>query len=343
MIKNSLIFVLVLIIVVGTAVFAIHYVRAQQEPITATVTATVKIELCGDGVAEGSEECDQLDLKSQTCIGLGYSAGSLSCTAACALDTSGCTTETPTPAGGGGGVFRRAKVVLQGKAYSSAKITILKDGQVVKVITADSQANFKSQIINLTTGTYTFGVWAEDNKGRKSVIVTFTKSVISGKTAVIGSIFLPPTVELEKNSLKKGETLNISGQTAPEGEISIFINSERIEEVVKKIKAERDGTWFYAFDTSILKDGSYTIRAKAALGGDLSSSYSKVLSFNIGKGVPFGKIYLNSDLNGDNKVNLVDFSIMMYYWGTDNAYCDQNGDGEVNLPDFSIMMYCWTG
>ncbi len=47
------------------------------------------------------------------------------------------------------------------------------------------------------------------------------------------------------------------------------------------------------------------------------------------------------DLNCDNDINLVDFSILMYYWGTDSQAADISLDGLVNLTDFSIMMYYW--
>jgi len=46
---------------------------------------------CGDGTANGSEACDGQDLDGQTCISLGFpSGGTLSCTDACAFDTSAC-------------------------------------------------------------------------------------------------------------------------------------------------------------------------------------------------------------------------------------------------------------
>ena len=49
------------------------------------------------------------------------------------------------------------------------------------------------------------------------------------------------------------------------------------------------------------------------------------------------------DLNGDGKVNLVDFSIMLAHWGTNYAPADLNGDGTVDLPDLSILLFNWTG
>lgn len=253
----------------------------------------------------------------------------------------------PTPSsggggGGGGGGWSppSTKVILQGKAYPDAEITILKDGQVIIVITADPQANFKVELTTLTAGTYTFGVWAEDKDGRRSITFTFTVSITSGTITTVGGIFLPPTIELEKTSVNKGEILNILGQTAPQSEVSIHIESP--EAIIKKTTADSEGDWDYPFDTTPLEEGSHTVRAKAGTAEGLLSSYSNVLAFDIGKGIP-GVIGEQADLNGDGKVNLVDFSILLYWWGRANDLADQNNNGVVDLADFSIMMYWWTG
>jgi len=47
---------------------------------------------CGNGVKEGSEQCDGGQLGGQTCVGLGYDQGALGCSPSCTLDTSGCET-----------------------------------------------------------------------------------------------------------------------------------------------------------------------------------------------------------------------------------------------------------
>lgn len=49
---------------------------------------------CGDGVAEGTEECDGDDLGNATCVGEGFDGGELGCNpTTCTFDTSGCTTD----------------------------------------------------------------------------------------------------------------------------------------------------------------------------------------------------------------------------------------------------------
>lgn len=47
------------------------------------------------------------------------------------------------------------------------------------------------------------------------------------------------------------------------------------------------------------------------------------------------------DINADNRVNLVDFSILLYHWGTSFVGTDFNTDGKVNLTDFSILLSNW--
>jgi hypothetical protein len=58
----------------------------------------------------------------------------------------------------------------------------------------------------------------------------------------------------------------------------------------------------------------------------------------------------HGDINKDGSINIVDCSILMYYWNQTecsitNNYChcaDLNKDGKVDLQDFSIMLYYWT-
>jgi hypothetical protein len=51
---------------------------------------------CGNGVQEGSEDCDGSDLGGRTCQDLGFTGGTLACGGGCTFDTSSCT-NTPPP------------------------------------------------------------------------------------------------------------------------------------------------------------------------------------------------------------------------------------------------------
>jgi len=246
-------------------------------------------------------------------------------------------------AGGGGGGAPPSyenKVILSGKAYPFAKITILMDGRVLDLATADNLANFKKEISNLTPGVYTFSIWAEDKEGRRSITLSFAVTILQGVTTNVSGIFLPPTIELNKVNLNKGEILNIFGQTAPEAKVTISIESPNpIELIASAIKT---GDWQYLFNTSPLSEDRHTVRAKAEALDGLKSSFSTVLAFYIGK-YQESEVCPGADFNKDGRVNLIDFSIMLYWWGKYNPCVDLNHDGIVNLPDFSILMYYWTG
>lgn len=53
----------------------------------------------------------------------------------------------------------------------------------------------------------------------------------------------------------------------------------------------------------------------------------------------------NADFNCDNRVNSIDFSILLYYWKATppfgNASTDMNHDGKIDSVDFSILLYWW--
>lgn len=47
------------------------------------------------------------------------------------------------------------------------------------------------------------------------------------------------------------------------------------------------------------------------------------------------------DLNGDNKVNISDMSILLSAWGKNNAAADLNKSGKVDISDLSILLSHW--
>lgn len=59
----------------------------------ASCMLVVSSSYCGDGVANGGEECDGADLDGGTCAGEGFDGGSLACDAACSYNTGACTFE----------------------------------------------------------------------------------------------------------------------------------------------------------------------------------------------------------------------------------------------------------
>jgi len=62
-----------------------------------TTTVTIAISRCGDSQIDGLEDCEGLDLNSQTCSSLGFSGGELACDSSCHFDIHDCIVPSPTP------------------------------------------------------------------------------------------------------------------------------------------------------------------------------------------------------------------------------------------------------
>ncbi|MBX4187001.1 MAG: fibronectin type III domain-containing protein [Candidatus Doudnabacteria bacterium] len=259
----------------------------------------------------------------------------------------------PPPGGGGGGPAPppppgptgTAAITLKGLASPGATVFVLKDGAVAATTTADPTAGFSVTLSNLGTAIYSFTLYGEDVKGVRTSTTSFIQSVTNGVASTVDNIFLGPSIAVDHSIVKQGDTLNIFGYTAPVTDVTIFTNSS--QQVINKVKAAANGAWFQAFNTTVLELGSHTTRSQSAK-ENMLSIYSNTLEFQVGdKSVAItpGECK-RSDFNCDGRVNLTDFSILLYFWNQSNPSnprVDVNKDGVADLVDFSIMLYDWTG
>lgn len=254
--------------------------------------------------------------------------------------------------GGGGYIAPITSVVFTGRAYPKSTITLLKDAQIAATTIAGSDANFQISISGLSGGNYIFSVYSEDNKGIRSSLLTFPVSVTAGAITNVSGIFISPTIAVDKSEVKRGDDIAIFGQSAPQADMIISVNSE--EEFFGKTISDKDGIYLYNFDTSLIDYGTHNTKSKASIGNQLVSGWSYLVGFKVGTknvaAAPVAKCPPKADLNNDCKVNLVDFSIAAYWYkrtlSTDFKKIEKeqlNGDGKINLIDFSIMAYYWTG
>jgi len=97
-----------------------------------------------------------------------------------------------------------------------------------------------------------------------------------------------------------------------------------------------------------LEAGSHVAKSKSAVGGEISQ-YSNAISFAVeDKNVAAPTTTKKSskgDFSGDGRINLVDFSILSFWYKRPSppVKYDLNGDGKVDIRDFSIMASSWTG
>ncbi len=342
-------FVLIIIIFLITSVFFIYKIKSASVNVTA-----IKPGICGNNIKEINEECDGPDLGGQTCTSLGYSGGTLTCNSNCTFNTSQCVTQPSGGGGGGGGgvsLPQYGRVIISGKAYPNSEVTLLSDGQIREIIRTGNRGDFEITLSNLSPGIYLFTLYSEDSQGRRSSLLTFQVNVIAGQTVRSSGIFLSPTIDIDKTSVKKGDVLQIFGQAIPDTDVIIHVSSE--EELFFRIPTEKDGSYLYVLDTSNLETGQHYTKSRQVYLNQMVSPYSRTLSFNVGeKSIPKKATACpqKGDLNNDCKVNLIDFSIAAYWYkkklSSKFAEIEKqklNGDGKVDLIDFSIMAYYYSG
>ncbi|MCK4592562.1 hypothetical protein KAT63_03960 [Candidatus Parcubacteria bacterium] len=259
------------------------------------------------------------------------------------------------PGGGGGSgiiIPRTGNLKMTGKAYPNAFMTILKDGQAAGTQTADNSGNFEMTIKSIPSNKiYSFGIFAQDDLGLLSPTLNYNLSINANQITEINNIYIPPTIALSSNTIRRGDSLKIHGSSYPDSLIVNFISPSF---KATSLNSDENGHWAYFFNSTDYAAGEYFTKAKTIFIGGEQSEYSMELSFDITKKpiipkppdppVPPGECN-GVDLNNDSKVDILDFSILMHYWKSknpSNRCADINQDGIVDIYDFSIMMYYWT-
>lgn len=269
--------------------------------------------------------------------------------------------EAATPSGGGGGGGGGGSsggtrppetgVTFSGRAYPLSKVTILKDGVIAVETIAGQDARFRVSIGDLTPGNYNFTVRATDENGVTGNPFSFPVFISQGSTTDVTGIFLAPTIDVDKTEVRKGDDIVIFGQTVPESDVTIEVNSET--QVFIDTASDEDGVYLYNFNSTPLEYGGHSSRSKTNLETGESSGFGRRVSFRVGdQNIPKtpGQTACSADLNQDGKVNLVDFSIAAFWYNktlageiiSTESNC-LNGDGKINLVDFSILAFNWTG
>ncbi len=351
----------------------------------ATVTTTIAVSICGNGLIDGTEVCDDGLFNTGAyatstagrhclpdCSGYGPFCGDNViqpiyneecddgnnidndlCSAMCQIEQIPTSPAAGGSTGGGSGqggfnagffpFLQQTKVTILGKGYPSTVVNILKDGQSLGTVQTDSNADFSYDAGNLSPGPTTFGFWSVDARGIRSITFTTTFQVTQNAVTTVSNVYLPPTLDLKTNKVKLGEMLDAFGSSAPNAKVTLFVNKEQTLRITATTTSA--GTWDASFRTDGLVDETFnTVKAMfetTGQGAPVKSGFSQLVSFYIGNRDV--KVPGSADLNGDGKVNLVDFSILLFNWGKSGTIADINQDGTVNLTDLSIMLFNWTG
>jgi len=237
---------------------------------------------------------------------------------------------------------------ITGWTAPRSKIVILKDNVDALDGVANGGGYFDLSFTNLVQGTYSFGVYSLDSSALRTATYGTTLTLVAGTKNAISDIFLSPTISAATTTIRVGSAIDLNGQSVASSAIDIsMIPQQRgaipdSQIVNATTVSDSGGAWSYRLPTTGLKANTYLVRARASTPLLHASPWSLPVYVGVGT-KPSPDFCRRSDLNNDSKVNLVDFSILLYHWNSSDAIADINMDGRVNLTDFSVMLYCWTG
>lgn len=294
---------------------------------------------CGDGILQTSynEECDD-----------GNNTSNDFCSDICKnerADNGGGSTGGGGSSGSGGRDkdLGTTQISIEGKAFPNATVSILLDGSLVGTVRSNSRGEFLFNT-EADPGTSSLGFYAIDNTGTRSAVFNTTFDVTQGAITNVKGVLIPPTIRTQNPQVNPGQAIILNGQTIPNVTVEVVVDNN-----AKTLSTVSDalGNWSIQFDTSTVSVAEHTVKPRFIVGtGGLRSESIFGTALKLFVGVE-GKATSNADLNRDGKVNLTDFSILIFWWGTaggnSNPPSDINGNGKVGLEDFSILLFNWTG
>jgi len=254
----------------------------------------------------------------------------------------------PVGGSGGGGGGPGTSLNILGQAYPSATVILVYDALGITTTVADSSGAFRISMLYLPAGDYVFILYALDQDGNRSASLTFTGTLARGVALTKSDLLVSPTITTDYAIIKQGENIKLTGFGPPNTPIAIQVDSD-LTHLNLTTQTNPSGQYSHNLNTRSLPLNQYETYAAATFQGAPSPNSLKTL-FSVGDRsvIREKQPCVLSDLNCDGRVNLIDFSILLYFWeGAGdlrlNPRADIDGSGAVDLVDFSIMLYNWTG
>ena len=239
-------------------------------------------------------------------------------------------------------------IIVNGYAFPNSTVVVLIDGVKAKQDTTNSTGSFSITLSNIARGVYTIGVYGIDRDAIKSTTFATTFSIIGSRVSTLSNVNIMPSIVVSPDPVDPGQPLTMHGYSIPNALITIENQQDKSSITLKNFTTTsgNDGKWTIPIDTNGFNAGTWKVRAKAAQqsGLKISTEWSNYTFYGVGQTAAAPR---TADLNRDGRVNLIDFSILLFWWNTDGGTSDPpadiNADGRVSLTDFSIMVYNWTG
>ncbi len=250
-----------------------------------------------------------------------------------------------TDRGGSGRRRDTGEVLVSGWAAPREELAIYLDGEAVHEMPAGVDGSFSVRLTTVPVGSYAVGVMPTDF-ARRVPMYAKTVEVVDGEVAE-AMILVPAIVEVSAVQVDRGGLLTVQGYAAPGALADFWVDGVFMPHLSMEVGT--NGAFAVALESSDLAVGEHTIQVAISLNG-LTSGLSIAKEVIVSEGIIEIPTACNADVNDDGSVNLVDFVALRAWFRlplTDEAKAIEsrcfNGDQTVDMIDFSILTYYWTG
>lgn len=255
--------------------------------------------------------------------------------------------EIVTVSPGGGSIVlppNKSGVGFSGYAYPRGRVVLLKNSVFIESVIADETGFFSLSTAEPYNSAHIYTLYADDINQERSLLLNYPLVLSTATFTQISNILFAPTVVTDKIESQASESVIIEGYARPQKTIIVTIKENSLVKKIYEVITNEFGKYSFTISLNSFPDATYIISAKYKN----DERISKLATMIVGKKTISRESDLAplvGDCTLDKKINLVDFSILAYWYGRDNppVCIDTNKDGTVNLVDFSILAYYWTG
>ena len=232
-------------------------------------------------------------------------------------------------------------VSFSGQAYPDGRVEVSRNGFLeqiyrstpLKIYSFLNTGVFNVSYTALLTDRYLFTVKAFDKNNNESRSMYFNIDFNAKNELNVEDLIFSPTINLEKGIVPRGNNLVVEGFAAPNGEVEVFVGDLFQGGAAVNTK----GYYTFATSTLLLEGDTHIIKIRQI------SPEGKKSSFSLNETLKISSIlYSKADINNDGGVNISDWSIFLFRWGSlDESLkpsIDINNDSNVDVVDFSLFL-----
>jgi hypothetical protein len=301
---------------------------------------------CGDGVIQGGEQCDGTNFGGTSCSSLGLGNGVVQCSSVCTVITNACVPTVPQTGGGTRierdpivPVITKTNVIVSGQAAPGAVVSVMRDAQPYGMAMAKADGTFQITIAGFIAGTYLLQVRAELGTIHHVMTDTFVVQVNKDSTTKVSDVLVPPIV---RGGTVMAGGLELRGMAVP----NTVVNVLRQGSLIGTGQVSSVGEFIITTDTPVARGERLELVMIVTNRPPVRTFFTSTFIGESDTAIEKPLSCLNSvDISGECRVDLKDFAIAVYTYlfKPVSARIDFNKDGQIDLVDFSIMAFYWTG